>query len=488
MTLRQKVSQGMLWEGGAMVAGRALSLVVTLLMARLLAPSSFGLVSIATLAINSLVFFQELGFGAALIYRQGDVTKASQTAHWTIVVSSLALYAVAFAAAPLVAAFFRTPEVTSVLRVLALTIVISSLSRVPFSLLYKEMDFRKKVLPEFLASLGGNLVALGLVVAGAGVWGLVWGQVADSVLRTGLVYLVHPWRPRLEFDRRLFRQLFGYGKHVTASQVLIFGITNIDDLFVGRMLGDTALGHYGMAYRISNLPATNITRLVSRVTFPAFSVLQSERERMRQIYFEVVRYVSLLAVPIAVATVVFAHDFVYAVLNEQWAPAIVPMQWLAVYGLLRSVAANMGNVFQAGGKPQWLSGIAAWRLATMAVLLYPAIRLGGVVGVCVLSAAVALVDFFISGALSNRILEARMAAYGRLLAPLLLMAGLGGALGLGLTRGLMALGLWDVAALLAGGALMVAVYAGLLYWRDADLRRQVQRAVGYWRQRKPRTA
>lgn len=488
MSVRRRVSQGMLWEGGAMVAGRALSLVVTLVLARLLTPSSFGLVSIATLAINSLVFFQELGFGAALIYRQGDVSKAAQTAHWTIVASSLLLYALAFAGAPLVADFFHTPEVTGVLRVLALTMVISSLGRVPFSLLYKEMDFRKKVLPEFLASLGGNLAALVLVVAGAGVWGLVWGQVADSVLRTGLVYLAHPWRPRLEFDRDLFRQLFGYGKHITASQVLIFGITNIDDLFVGRMLGDTALGHYGMAYRISNLPATNITRLVSRVTFPAFSMLQSEQDRMRQVYFEVVRYVSILAVPIAVATVAFAHDFVYAVLNEPWAPTIVPMQWLAVYGLLRSVAANMGNVFQAGGKPQWLTGIAAWRLATMALLLYPAIKLGGVGGVCVLSAAVSLVDFFISAALSNRILDASMALYGRLLAPLLLMAGLGAALGLGLTRGLMALGLWDVLALVAGGGLMAAVYAGLLYWRDAALRHQVQRAVSAWRRRKLRTA
>ncbi len=483
MTLRQKVSYGLLWEGGAMIAGRALSLVVTLLLARMLAPSSFGLVSIATLAINSLIFFQELGFGAALIYRQDEVDKASHTAHWTIIASSALLYVIAFLAAPLVAQFFRSPEVTAVLRVLALTIVISSLSRVPYSLLYKELDFRRKVLPEFLASFGGNVAALILVIIGWGVWGLVWGQVVDSVLRTGLVYWACSWRPRLIFDRELFRQLFGYGKHVATSQVLIFGVTNIDDLFVGRMLGETALGQYGMAYRISNLPATNITRLVTRVTFPAFSQLQGDIGRMRNAYFRMVRYVTFLAVPVAVATVIFAQDFVHIVLTDAWAPIVVPLQLLAIYGLLRSVAANMGTIFQAGGKPQWLSSIALWRFITMAVLLYPAIKLGGVNGVCLLSAVVALVDFFISGILSNRILQARMSAYWRVLLPLLALGGAAGALGYLILQQLLALGVWPIAALIAGGAVLVTIYAAVIYWRDPEVHQEANQVIARLRQR-----
>jgi O-antigen/teichoic acid export membrane protein len=483
MTLRHKVSHGLLWEGGAMIAGRALSLVVTLLMARLLAPSSFGLVSIATLAINSLVFFQELGFGAALIYRRDEVDRASHTAHWTIVASSTLLYMIAFAAAPLVAQFFRTPEVTAVLRVLALTIVISSLSRVPYSLLYKELDFRRKVLPEFLASFGGNAAALLLVVLGWGVWGLVWGQIVDAMLRTALVYWACPWRPRLTFDRPLFRQLFGFGKHVATSQILIFGVTNIDDLFVGRMLGDTALGQYGMAYRISNLPATNITRLVTRVTFPAFSQLQNDIGRMRSIYFRMVRYVSYLAMPVAVATVIFARDFVYVVLTDVWAPIITPLQLLAIYGLLRSVAANMGTVFQAGGKPQWLSSIALWRFITMAILLYPAIKLGGINGVCLLSAAVALVDFFISGLLSNRILQARMSAYWRVLLPLLALGAMAGAVGYLAEQGLRAAGLRPIIALLAGGAVLLLVYGAVIYWRDPEVRQESNKVISRLRQR-----
>ena len=297
MTLRRKVSTGLFWEGGAALIGQGLSFVVSLLLARLLAPEYFGLISIATLAISSLVFFQELGFSAALVYRQDDVEAAANTAHWTIIASSVVLYIIGFILAPLVARFFRSPEVTPILRVLALTIVISSLSRVSYTLLFKDMAFKKKVLPELLASLAGSVTSLLLALAGWKVWALVSGELVNASFATILVYLFYPWRPKLQFVRSLFREMFGYGKHIAASQILIFGITNVDDMFVGRMLGQAALGQYGLAYKISNLPATNITRLVTRVTFPAFTLLQGDIARMRGAFFRVVRYVSLAVNP-----------------------------------------------------------------------------------------------------------------------------------------------------------------------------------------------
>lgn len=483
MTLRGRVSRGLFWESVATLGGRAISLLVTLLLARLLAPADFGLVSIATLAINSLIFLQELGFGAALIQRRKDVEAAAITAHWTIIASSVVLYVVAFLTAPLVAWFFRSPDVTAVLRVLSLTIVLGSLGRVPYTLLSREMDFRRKVLPDLLSNFTGNLVSLALVVVGWGVWGLVFGQLTTEALRSALAYRVSSWRPRWRFDRRLFRELFGYGKHVATSQVLIFGITNVDDMFVGRMLGEAALGQYSMAYNLSNMPATNITRLVTRVTFPAFSELQDDMARMRRAYFSLVRYVSILSVPIAVATMIFADDFVHAVLGAKWAPAIVPLQILAVYGLLRSVAANMGTVFQAGGKPQWLSSIAAWRLITMTALLYPAITWNGIVGVCWLSTGVAVVDFFISAWLVNRIVDGRMATYGRILLPLLLTAAAAGVLGYAITHWLFSLGVWDVLALAVGGGVLAATYGAAVYWRNPDLRDQARALVNFVRQR-----
>ena len=199
--------------------------MVSLLLARLLAPEYFGLISIATLAISSLVFFQELGFSAALVYRQDDVEAAANTAHWTIIASSVVLYIIGFILAPLVARFFRSPEVTPILRVLALTIVISSLSRVSYTLLFKDMAFNKKQCTQSV-----SLAVEDLVAARVGrwkVWALVSGELVNASFATILVYLFYPWRPKVQFVRSLFREMFGYGKHIAASQILIFGITNV---------------------------------------------------------------------------------------------------------------------------------------------------------------------------------------------------------------------------------------------------------------------
>ena len=470
MTLRGKVSRGVLWEGGAMLVNRGVGFLVSLVLARLLAPEFFGLLAIAMLAINSLVFLQELGFSSALIYRQDDVEAAANTAHWTVIGSSALLYMAAFILAPLVAQFFRNPQVTPVLRVLALTIVISSFSRVPYTLLFKDLDFRKKVIPEFVGSLVGNICAVLLALAGWNIWALVAGELINSSVTTITMFIVSPWRPRLQFEVKLFRELFGYGKHVAASQVLIFGVTNVDDLFVGRMLGDAALGYYGMAYSVSNTPATNITRLVTRVTFPAFSKMQADAARMRKAYFEVVHRVSVVAMPICIVTIVFASDFVHILLTDKWAPAIVPMQILAIYGLIRSIAANMGIIFQSGGKPQWLSSIALWRLITMTALLYPAIRWGGLIGVCVLSVLVAIVDFGISAYMVDKIIDARMVTYLKLLTPLFVYSLLAAGIGYGTEQVLLSLGVWPVAALVTAGVVVVAIYGLLAWWRDKQVR------------------
>jgi len=158
--------------------------------------------------------------------------------------------------------------------------------------------------------------------------------------------------------------------------------------------------------------------------FPAFSKIQDDAMAMKRIFFETTRYVSLLSIPIAVATIVFASDFIYVLYGEKWAAAIVPLQLLGVYGLIRSIAANMGSIFKASGKTKWLTYIALWRLITMLLFLYPATKYYGIVGVSALSAVVSVVDFFISAALVNRIIHAKAIDYIRCLGPIVLITGI----------------------------------------------------------------
>jgi len=313
------------------------------------------------------------------------------------------------------------------------------------------------------------VVSIAFALMGYGVWSLVIGKIVGTLLTTILAWVVVPWwRPHLRIDRAEVKELLGYGKHVVGSGVLIWLITNLDNTFVGRVAGEEQLGFYGFAYTQANLPATQISRILGQVLFPAFTKIRDDLNALRRTFFQTMRYVSLVSIPVSIGMIAFAKPFIMTLYGEKWAPAIVPLQLLGIYGMMRAVAVNMGNVFKAGGKPQWLTYMALLRLAEMGIFLYPAVLYHGIIGVSVLSAAVSVLDFVLSAALTNQIVHGTLTDYLRALGPATLFSLL-----------VTAVGLWAYAhmasahgliALLVTAALMVTLYAVLVMLFDSDVR------------------
>lgn len=326
--------------------------------------------------------FRDLGFGAALIYKKDDENHAAaNTAFIILPIVATIIFALTYFAAPFAATFFDNSTVEPVIRIMALTLVIQSLGTVPTMLLEKELEFKKKVLPETLPKLGYAFVSISLALLGYGVWSIVYGQITSALMMLFLIWMVSDWRPTFKFDRGVARELFGYGKHILGASVVIFLITNIDDAIVGRMLGMEALGFYTIAYTISNLPATQITHLVGRVMFPAYSKLQDDQDALRHAYLKTLKYVSMLSVPAAFGIFVIAPDFVSVVLGEKWMPAVPVLQVLCFFGLSRSIAATTGSIFQATGRPEILLKTSFLQLIAMLLLIYPLVIRYGIVGV-----------------------------------------------------------------------------------------------------------
>ncbi|RME81443.1 MAG: lipopolysaccharide biosynthesis protein [Caldilineae bacterium] len=478
MNFRQQVASGAAWVGASTIVVKMLSFItITLVLARVLEPADFGLVSIAWLAINALDFLRELGIASALIYRQQDEDGlAADVAYIALGISSIIIYAALFLLAPAIEGFFHDAAgVTSVLRVLALTTLINAIGQVPFTLLAKDLAFRNRAIPEIIGGAANSLLAIALALGGYGVWALVAGYLADALARNLLVWFFTAWRPRWRFDTRVWREMFAYGRHIVSSRLLIFGITNIDDLLVGRVLGTTPLGYYTLAYRISNVPATHVTRFFNNILFPAFSKLQDEPERLRRAFFYAIHSVGLVTIPLAVGVLALGPNFVHNYYLGKWDDAIVAMQWLAVYGLMRSVAAVVGNMYRSLGKPQWLTYLALWRFITMAVLLYPAIRWAGIVGVSVLSAVVAVVDFGIAAWLSERLLQGGYREYLRHLGPTLVLASVS-ALVAYLVLPLIPAP-HRLLPFLVAGTIMVGLYALGSWWTDPVFRQVVLGAL-----------
>ena len=384
MILAKKTAHAMLWVTLISIITKILGFGTQIVLARLLAPADFGLLAIGLLAINSMGIFRDLGFGATLIYKKDDSEHtAANTAFILLPLVASALFLIAYFAAPYIAIFFDNAAVEPIVQVLALTFVISSFGTVPSMLLEKELEFKKKVLPETVPIIGYACVAIWLAINGYGVWSLVYGQIISAVLTAGLIWFVSDWRPTFKFDRKVAKDLFGYGKHIMSASVVIFLITNMDDAIVGRVLGMEALGFYTIAYTISNLPATQITHLVGRVMFPVYSKLQDDRDVLRDAYLKTLKYVSMLSIPAAFGIFVIAPDFVNVVLGDKWMPAVPALQVLCIYGLLRSVGAINGPIFNATGNAKVLQNLTFMRLVICIIILIPLTLKWGILGTAI---------------------------------------------------------------------------------------------------------
>jgi len=406
MSIAKKAVHGIAWVALSSTIVQVLNFITKIVLARLLAPEDFGLLAIGLLAINAFDLFNDIGLGAALIYKKDDPDHtAANTAFLVLPFAASFLFALSYLSAPYAALFFNNAAIDPILRILSLTFIISSFGTVPSKLLEKELEFKKKIIPDTVSRVGYAAVAIWLALAGYGVWSLVYGQIAYVLLVVVFTWIVSDWRPTFRFNKIILKELSGYGKLILGVNIVLFLIYNIDNAIVGRMIGMEALGFYTIAYMISNLPATQITHLVERVMFPVYSKMQDDRASLKRNYFKTLKYVSMLSVPAAFGIFVVAPDFVRIVLGEKWMPAVPVLQVLCFSGLARSISATTGSIFQGTGRPDIFLKTSFLQLLTMVFLMFLLISRFGIIGVGLAVTIPVIAQSIIRLYLVNRIVD-----------------------------------------------------------------------------------
>ncbi|RMD67307.1 hypothetical protein D6833_00365, partial [Candidatus Parcubacteria bacterium] len=240
----RKAVQGIAWNFLAYGLSRGGVLLTTAVLARLLSKEDFGLVAVATVAVNYLSIVKDLGLGVALIQRQGEVREAANTVFTVNLLLGAFLSALVFPLAPLFAAYFRDPMVMPILRWLGLSFFINALGAVHIVLLMRDLDYRRKFIPDAGNVLAKSAASIGLAFAGYGAWALVFGQLLGALTSVVLAWLVLPWRPALRLDVSLFKALLRFGASVTGTDVIAVITDNLDYVIVGRVAGLEQLSVY----------------------------------------------------------------------------------------------------------------------------------------------------------------------------------------------------------------------------------------------------
>ena len=392
-TLSQKVLKGGFWVFFLRIVNRGFGLIRLIILARILSPSDFGLMGIALLTMSTLETFSQTGFQAALIQKKEDIESYLNSAWTVLIFRGFVLFFILYFIAPYAAVFFNAPEAKSIIRVIGFAILFSAFTNIGVTYFQKELEFNKEFIYKFSGTLADFIVAVTAVLILKNVWALVFGLLAGNVTRCIVSYLIHPYRPHLSLDLGKAKELFGFGKWIMGSSIMIFLITQGDDIFVGKLLGTTALGFYQLAYRISNMPATEITQVVSQVTFPAYSKLQDNIPKLREAYLKVLQLTAFLSFPIAGLIFVLAPNFTKIFLGEKWMPMVPAMMILVWWGVIRSMAGVNSSILQAVKKPDIITKLSTIKLLILAILIYPLSIKWGITGT---SLAVLLSAIFIT--------------------------------------------------------------------------------------------
>ncbi len=381
-SLYPRVVHGGIWVFTLRITQQFFGLIRIVILARILSPKDFGLMGIALLTMATLETFSQTGFQQALIQKKENIEAYLNSAWTVLILRGVILFGILYLIAPYAAMFFDAPEARLIVQVIGISALLQAFTNIGIIYFQKEIEFNKQFVYESVGTLADFIVAVSAVFILRNVWALVLGLIAGSAARCFVSYVIHPYRPRLSSDLGKARELWSlFGKWVLGSSTLIFLIIQGDDIFVGKLLGATALGFYQMAYRISNMPATEITHVISQVTFPAYSKLQDDLPKLREAYLKVLQLTAFLSFPIAGLILILAPDFTRMFLGEKWMPMVPAMRILCIFGVTRALNGTAGSIFQALGKPLILAKVSFIQFLFLAAIIYPFASIGKLVGV-----------------------------------------------------------------------------------------------------------
>jgi O-antigen/teichoic acid export membrane protein len=388
-TLAGRASRALGWNFTSNALGRLGTMGVGIVLARLLGPHAFGTYAVAWVALLAVLSFNDLSVGLAIVRWPGDPAEIAPTVTTISVVSSVAVYVGCFFGAPAYTAAMGAPAATGVIRVLALNVILDGVTATPVALLERHFRQDRKMIADQVNNWLGAAVSVGLALAGLGAMSLALGRISGAVAACGLYVAFAPERLRFGFDRARARALLRYGTPLAGSAIVVFAVTNVDQLVVGRMLGATALGFYVLAANLAAWPVTIFSRPVRSVAPATFSRLQHDRTAMRTGFLSAAALLGAVTLPVCLMISGSAVPLIGFAYGVRWLHAAQALVWLSLLAALRIFFELTYDYFVVLARTRVVFTVQlAWLVALIPALV-AAGHVGGIGGVSAAEVAVA---------------------------------------------------------------------------------------------------
>lgn len=333
---KKNVIKGLFWTLSERFMSQIVSVIVTIVLTRLLAPEDYGVVSIVTVIITILNVFMTSGFSASLI-QQEDVEQIdySTVLYFSILLGFL-LYVGVFAISPILAAFYNLPQLELVLKILALKIPLSALNSVQQAYVSRNMLFKKFFISTVTATVVSGIIGVVMAYTNFGVWALVAQDLSNVVTISVVLWFSVGWRPTLQFSFKRLKILFDFGIKIFIQTLFNTIYANIRSLLIGGFYSPTDLAYYTKGNQYPNLIVTNVDTAVSKTMFPVMSREQSDLDRIKVLTKRTAQVSSYIMSPILIGFFVCAKQIVSVVMTDKWLPAVPYIRIICICLLIRA--------------------------------------------------------------------------------------------------------------------------------------------------------
>ncbi len=350
MNNSKSIIPNLIWRFAERCGAQGVSFVVSIVLARMLAPELYGTVALVTVFTAILQVFVDSGMGNALIQKKDADDLDFSTVFYFNIFSCSCLYLIMFIAAPYIAAFYNDATLTPIVRILSLTLIISGVKNIQQAYVSRNMQFKRF----FFATLGGTLIsaAVGIAMAylGFGVWALVAQRLTNSMIDTTILWFTVKWKPKLCFSLNRLKSLFSFGWKLLISALLDTVYTNLRALIIGKVYSSTDLAYYNKGKQMPYLLITNINNSIDSVLFPKMASEQDNPARIKEMTRKAIRTSSYFIWPAMIGLLVCAEPLILLLLTEKWLPAVPYLRLFCItYAFWPIHTANL-NAIKAVGR------------------------------------------------------------------------------------------------------------------------------------------
>lgn len=344
------VISNLIWRFMERCGAQGVSFVVSIVLARLLAPEAYGTIALVTVFTSILNVFISSGLGTALIQKKDPDDLDYSTVFFFNMAMCLLLYTLLFLAAPLIAAFYEMSELTAVVRVLGLTLVISGVKGIQHSYVAKNMLFKRFFFSTLGGTIGAAVVGIYMAYKGYGVWALVAQSLFNNLVDTIILWVTVKWRPKWMFSWQRFKGLFSYGWKLLVSSLLDTGYNDLRQLIIGKVYTTSDLAFYNKGKQFPHLVVTNVNASINSVLLPVMAGEQDHAERVKAMTRRAIKTSTYIMMPIMMGLAVCAEPLIRLLLTETWLPCVLFMRiYCVTYAFYPIQTANL-NAIKAMGR------------------------------------------------------------------------------------------------------------------------------------------